>query len=72
MQPDQFVPNYTAANWGDNYPALLALKQKFDPNSLFIVRQGVGAENWDEDQVCPLACKLLVPPSHTDLDHLRH
>jgi FAD/FMN-containing dehydrogenase len=46
------VPNWQAANWGTNYPRLLQLKQRFDPQNLFIVRQGVGSEFWDDEQAC--------------------
>lgn len=38
--------------WGDNYPRLLKIKQKWDPYGLFIVKKGVGSEMWDEEGMC--------------------
>lgn len=38
--------------WGENYPRLRAIKASRDPNDLFIVRKGVGSEDWDDDGLC--------------------
>ncbi|KAJ5963115.1 hypothetical protein N7481_013420 [Penicillium waksmanii] len=40
--------------WGENYPRLRSIKASRDPNDLFIVRKGVGSENWDDDGLCRL------------------
>ena len=34
---------------GDNYPRLLEIKKKYDPNGLFIVHKGVGSEQGSRD-----------------------
>ncbi|KAJ5689631.1 oxidoreductase [Penicillium macrosclerotiorum] len=39
--------------WGkDNYLRLLKIKNKFDPDELFITKLGVGSEAWDEEGMC--------------------
>jgi hypothetical protein len=38
--------------WGDHYPRLYSIKQKWDPTGLFISRKGVGSENWDDAGLC--------------------
>lgn len=35
--------------WGDNYPRLMAVKAKYDPDGLFTVHHGVGSEAWSDD-----------------------
>jgi hypothetical protein len=35
--------------WGPNYPRLLEVKDKYDPDGLFIVHHGVGSERWSAD-----------------------
>jgi hypothetical protein len=38
--------------WGDNYPRLYRIKQKWDPSGVFISRKGVGSEDWDDAGLC--------------------
>ena len=38
--------------FGSHYNKLRLIKDKYDPNSLFIVHSGVGSEDWDEELVC--------------------
>ncbi|RAH82826.1 FAD-binding domain-containing protein [Aspergillus japonicus CBS 114.51] len=45
-------PNSRQALWGDNYERLYAIKQRCDPEGLFIVRMGVGSEDWDDEGIC--------------------
>ena len=35
--------------WGPNYAQLLAVKDRYDPDGLFIVHHGVGSERWSAD-----------------------
>jgi FAD/FMN-containing dehydrogenase len=35
--------------WGPNYPRLLAIKDKYDPDGLFFGHHGVGSEHWSAD-----------------------
>jgi hypothetical protein len=44
-----FEPNWQQSFWGSNYPRLLAVKAKYDPEGLFIVHHGVGSEGWSDD-----------------------
>ncbi|MGH7211463.1 MAG: BBE domain-containing protein, partial [Acetobacteraceae bacterium] len=44
-----FERKWQQAYWGANYPRLLAIKNKYDPDGLFFVRHGVGTEAWSED-----------------------
>lgn len=38
--------------WGSHYPRLKEIKNQYDPTSLFLVRRGVGSEEWDDDLIC--------------------
>ncbi|KIA75361.1 isoamyl alcohol oxidase [Aspergillus ustus] len=48
--PDE--PDFRKAFWGDHYSRLYQIKHDRDPNGLFIVRIGVGSEDWDMDGIC--------------------
>jgi FAD/FMN-containing dehydrogenase len=48
-ESDFFQPDWQAAFWGGNYPRLLAVKQRYDPDGLFFVHHGVGSEGWSAD-----------------------
>ena len=45
-------PDFQTTLFGPNYPKLLEIKKKYDPNGLFIVRAGVGSEEWDVSGLC--------------------
>lgn len=48
-------PDFQEAFFGDNYDALLAIKEKWDPNGLFYSTKGVGSEFWtvaDDGGMC--------------------
>ncbi|HZZ89811.1 MAG TPA: FAD-binding protein [Caulobacteraceae bacterium] len=46
---DYHQPDWQRAFWGENYPRLLAIKRKYDPDGLFTVHHGVGSEGWRDD-----------------------
>jgi len=48
-ESNYFNPSWQQAFWGENYPALLATKVKYDPDGLFFVHHGVGSESWSAD-----------------------
>jgi FAD/FMN-containing dehydrogenase len=46
-------PGWAASFWGrENYARLVAIKSRVDPCGLFVCRQCVGSELWDEDGNC--------------------
>jgi FAD/FMN-containing dehydrogenase len=44
-----FDETWQESFWGSNYPRLLAVKEKYDPDGLFFVHHGVGSERWSPD-----------------------
>ena len=44
-----FDEAWREAFWGPNYAQLLAVKDRYDPDGLFIVHHGVGSERWSAD-----------------------
>jgi FAD/FMN-containing dehydrogenase len=39
-----FEPDWQEAFWGENYPRLLEIKRRYDPDNVFRVHHGVGSE----------------------------
>jgi FAD/FMN-containing dehydrogenase len=48
-ESDYFQQRWQEAYWGANYPKLLQVKRRYDPDGLFTVRHGVGSEDWSAD-----------------------
>lgn len=46
-EADSLEDNFQSTFFGPNYPRLSAIKTKYDPTDLFIVKAGVGSEKWD-------------------------
>ncbi|HUN57770.1 MAG TPA: FAD-binding oxidoreductase [Candidatus Binataceae bacterium] len=44
-----FEKDWQHAYWGSNYPRLIEIKRKYDPEGLFFVHNGVGSEQWSTD-----------------------
>jgi Berberine and berberine like len=44
-----FEGKWQRSFWGFNYPRLLAVKKKYDPDGLFFVHHGVTSEDWSAD-----------------------
>lgn len=62
-EADGYEENFQNSFWGSNYPRLYELKQKWDPRNLFIVRRGVGSEDWDEEALCPRRSRDVFDPT---------
>lgn len=48
-ESDYFLKDWQHAFWGVNYPRLLGVKRRYDPDGLFTVHHGVGSESWSAD-----------------------
>ncbi len=48
-ESNYFEKRWQQSYWGSNYSRLAEVKEKYDPNGLFFVRNGVGSEQWSAD-----------------------
>lgn len=48
-ESNYFEADWQSAFWGPNYPRLRQVKDKVDPDGLFVVHHGVGSEDWSAD-----------------------
>jgi FAD/FMN-containing dehydrogenase len=46
---DYFDRRWQSSFWGENYPRLRAIKDKYDPDGLFYVHHGIGSDDWSAD-----------------------
>jgi hypothetical protein len=51
-EADPNEADFQQSFWGANYPRLYAIKKVWDPTGFFIVRLGVGSEDWIDDGNC--------------------
>ena len=54
-ESDFFEAEWARSYWGANYPRLLTIKDRYDPDGLFVVHHGVGSERWSADGFTRLA-----------------
>jgi hypothetical protein len=48
-ESNYFEKGFQQSYWGGNYPRLVEIKKKYDPDGLFFVHNGVGSEQWSAD-----------------------
>ncbi|KAK0616582.1 FAD binding domain protein [Immersiella caudata] len=53
-EADAYERDFQKSFWGGNYGRLREIKRRWDPESVFIVRAGVGSEEWDAEGRCRL------------------
>ncbi|KAL2020586.1 hypothetical protein VTK56DRAFT_8174 [Thermocarpiscus australiensis] len=58
-EADPYQPNWQNAFWGTNYPALLKIRQKYDPNGVFYAVSTPGTENWEQIETGKRLCRKL-------------
>jgi len=51
-EASRYQPNWKKSFFGSHYGKLRSIKAKYDPDSLFIVWEGVGSDEWDSTLNC--------------------
>ena len=52
VQASRYEFDWKKSFFGTHYDKLQAIKRKYDPDSLFVVYEGIGSDEWDADLVC--------------------
>ena len=52
QQASLFESNWQETFFGSHYSTLKGIKAKYDLHRLFIVAEGVGSEDWNENLMC--------------------
>ena len=55
VESNFFEANWKQAFWGEHYPRLAAVKQRYDPDGLFFTHHGLGSDDWSPDGFTRLA-----------------
>ena len=50
-----YEKNFKKTFFGNHYQKLEAIKNKYDPDGLFVVHNGVGSEHWDDRLNCRIS-----------------
>ncbi|KAL2168717.1 hypothetical protein VTG60DRAFT_6888 [Thermothelomyces hinnuleus] len=58
-EADPYEPNWQQAFWGDNYPRLLEIRKKYDPDGVFYAISTPGTENWEQIETGTRLCRKL-------------
>jgi len=53
-EADVREPNFQSTLFGTHFSRLSIIKNKYDPEGMFIIQAGVGSEHWDTDDTCRL------------------
>lgn len=56
---DLYEPNWQDAYWGENYPRLLKIRQKWDPKGVFYTQTTPGTEKWSVIDYGRKLCKAV-------------
>lgn len=48
-----FDSEWQRRSFGNNYPRLLSIKDRYDPEGLFVTHHGIGSERWSQDGFTP-------------------
>jgi len=57
---DLYEPNWQESYWGSNYPRLLTLRKKWDPEGVFYTQTTPGTENWSVIDYGTKLCKKVA------------